>query len=70
MDELKNGIIAKLKAKLETDLSCAELAKLAEAYAILEKDAWMKDLSKTVFSTSSFNGFGSAQLADVSVSEH
>lgn len=70
MEELKNGIIAKLKTKLETDLSCDELAKLAEAYATLERDAWMKELSKTVISTPSFNGLGSAQLADVSVSEH
>lgn len=70
MDELKNGIIEKLKAKLETDLSCDELAKIAEAYATLERDSWMKELSKTVVSTPSFNGFGSAQLADVNISEH
>lgn len=70
MEELKNGIIEKLKAKLETDLSCDELAKLAEAYATLERDTWMKELSKTVVSVPSFNGFGSAQLADVSASEN
>lgn len=65
MEELKNGIITKLKAKLEMDLSCDELAKLAEAYATLERDSWMKELSKTVVSTPSFDGFGSAELADV-----
>ena len=70
MEEIKNDIIAKLKAKLEIDLSCDELAKLAEAYATLERDDWMKELSKTLSSNSSFGSFGgSAQLASTNIVE-
>lgn len=57
MEELKNKIMKRIEEKLSGELTCADLAHLADACATLEKDEWLK---KVVCDSQnlSFSGFG------------
>lgn len=67
MEELKKKIIDRINEKLSGELTCADLAHLADACVTLEKDELLKKVivdSKNI-SLSGFGGSAEYQLSSV-----